>query len=182
MSIYNRVIFLLLATFILCLLVSMSIKADTKKSNVYIKISNKMNGYLALNSVPDMGFNNIQSVKNDSKILTCKYKKDNLKVIDGRNLSDDCDYCVNVSLDKFGKYDYDGFIDNKDRVINNNFQLNIGNKKLNSGENCNNEVITNNDLNCDKDKIKLQSKRHIDPDQYVGELNWTLYPTIKNVN
>ncbi|TPR51642.1 hypothetical protein [Apilactobacillus micheneri] len=182
MSIYNKVIFLLLSIFILCLLFSISVKADTKQSNVYIKISNKMNGYLALNSVPDLGFNNIQSVKKDSRMCTCKYKKNNLKVTDGRNLSDDCDYCVNVSLDKFGKYDYNGSINNKDSVINNNFQLNIDNKKLNSGENCNNEVITNNDLNCDKDKIKLQSKRHIDSGQYVGELNWNLYPTIKNVN
>ncbi|TPR39096.1 hypothetical protein DY037_01365 [Apilactobacillus micheneri] len=182
MSIYNRFIFLFLSIFALFLAFSMSVKADIKQSNVYIKISKEASGFLALTSVPDLGFNNIQDAKKESKMCTCKYKKNNLKVTDGRNLSDDCDYCVNVSLDKFGKYDYDGSINNKDKVINNNFQLNIGNKKLNSGENCNNEVITNDDLKCDNDKIKLQSKRHIDPGQYVGELNWNLYPTIENVN
>lgn len=170
---------LLIIFTILIILFPINLKADIKQSSTSIKINNKRrNRYLSLSTVPSLGFNNIRD--NQTRSTSCICKQNDLVVHDNRKLASKCDYCINVSLDKFKKNECNNKSSNKN--IAKNFQLSIGKIKLNSGQEDNNEVITHKDFDCSINKIKLIPTNDIDSGQYVGKLNWQLQPTIYDAN
>ncbi|UQS84572.1 hypothetical protein MOO46_04795 [Apilactobacillus apisilvae] len=156
-------------------------KAESKASYAYINIGNKNytqdGGYLKFNKIPKLSFDNVTS--EDRTLEQFSINEDsanydnNINISDNRQLSNKSGYNVSVSLGKFSQFDNNGNIENK----NNDFKLKLDGLKISTNENSKN-ISQNSKIK----NVILEASDKVDPGQYVGELNWTLSPTISNAN